>query len=73
MKKICTVEDLCCAHCAMKIEKEIAALPGVSAARVNFLSGRVTIEAEDEQMDAVLREAQKICRRIEPDCRLIIK
>ena len=47
MKKTCTIEDLCCAHCAMKIEEAIAALTGVHAARVNFLSGRLTIEAEE--------------------------
>ena len=73
MKKICTIEDLCCAHCAARIEEAISHITGVEYARVNFLSGRVTVEAAEDRMDAVLREAEKICRRIEPDCRLIIK
>jgi len=73
MKKVCIIEDLCCAHCAMKMEEALGRIDGVESARVNFLSGRVTLEADEARMADILCEAEKVCRRIEPDCRLIIK
>ena len=72
MKKTWQLEDLDCAHCAMKMQEGIAAVPGVVAAAVNYLSARLTIEAEEADMDRIIKEALKICRRIEPDCRILL-
>ena len=72
MKKTWQLEDLDCAHCAMKMQEEIAALEGVISASLNYLSARLTIEADEKDMDRIIREAVKICRRIEPDCRIIL-
>lgn len=72
MKKTWQLEDLDCAHCAMKMQEGIAALEGVISASVNYLSARLTIEAEEGDMDRIIKEAVKICRRIEPDCRIIL-
>ena len=46
MKKTFRLEGLDCANCAAKIERGIAALDGVSNASVNFMTGKLTIEAE---------------------------
>ena len=72
MKKTWQLEDLDCAHCAMKMQEGIAALKGVQSASVNYLSARLTIEADEADMDRIIQEAVKICRRIEPDCRIIL-
>ena len=72
MKKTWQVEDLDCAHCAMKMQEGIAAIPGVQSASLNYLSARLTIEAEEADMDRIIKEAVKICRRIEPDCRIVL-
>ena len=72
MKKTWQLEDLDCAHCAMKMQEGIAALDGVISASVNYLSARLTIEADEGDMDRIIQEAVKICRRIEPDCRIIL-
>lgn len=71
MKKTFRLENLCCANCAAKIEDKIAKLPGVSRSTVNFLTGRLTIEAEDQSIDAVLAEAKKIIHKIEPDAGIV--
>lgn len=73
MKKTFRLEDLDCAHCAARMEEKIKALGGVISAEVNFLAQQLVLEAEDGVFDKVLAEAAKICRKIEPDCRLIIK
>ncbi len=72
MKKICKIEDLDCAHCAQKMEDAIRKLDGVISVNVNFLSQRLTVEAPDDRMNEILAEAVKICRKIEPDCRIIL-
>ena len=73
MKKVFALEELDCAHCAARMEDGIRKVPGVLEVSVNFLTQRLTLEAEDAAFEKVLREAVKICRRIEPDCRIIIK
>ena len=73
MKKTFEIEDLDCAHCAAKMEEGIAKLEGVIAISVNFLSQKLTLEAEDAVFEKVLKQAVKICRKIEPDCRIITK
>ncbi len=72
MKKTWQIEDLDCAHCAMKMQDAIAAIPGVLSTSVNYLSARLTIEAAEEEMDRIIKEAVKICRKIEPDCRILL-
>lgn len=68
MKKIYRMEELDCANCAAKMEQGIRALPGVREAHVNFLSQKLTIEAEDEGFEALMDQVVKVCRKIEPDC-----
>jgi len=73
MKKIFKLEDLDCAHCAAKMETAINKLDGVQRASINFLAQKLTLEAEEERFDTILQEAQKAIKRIEPDCRIIVK
>ena len=73
MKKVFMLEELDCAHCAAKIEDSIRKLDGVTNVSVNFLAQKMTLEADDARFDELLKEAQKICRKIEPDCRNIVK
>ena len=73
MKKTFKMEDLDCAHCAAQMEDAIKKLDGVANANVNFLAQKVTIEADDDKVDEVVKEAAKACKKIEPDCRIIVK
>lgn len=73
MKKTFALEDLDCAHCAAHMEDGIRALAGVHEVSVNFLTQKLTLDADDALFDKVLKQAVKICRKIEPDCRVIIK
>lgn len=72
MKKTFKLEDLDCANCAAKMERAIAKLDGVSSATVSFISQRLTIEADDARFDDIIKEVVKACKKIEPDCRIIV-
>ena len=68
MKKIFEIEDLDCAHCAAKMEDGIRKLEGVQSVTVSFLTQRLTLEADDDKFDEIVKQAVKICRKVEPDC-----
>ncbi len=73
MKKTFKVNDLDCAHCAAKMEEAIKKIPGVVDATMNFLAQKLIVEAEDEKFDAVMKEAVKVCKKVEPDCEITLK
>ncbi len=73
MKKTYKMEDLDCANCAAKMEAAIKKIEGVTAASVSFMAQKVTIEGDDARFDEILKEAVKVCKKVEPDCRIIVK
>lgn len=73
MKKTFKLEDLDCANCAAKMEAAINKLDGVQKATVSFMTQKLTLEAEEERFDEVLKEAVKCIAKVEPYCRVILK
>ena len=73
MKKTFELEDLDCANCSAKMAEEIRKIEGVTFADVNFLTQKMTVEADDSEFDSIMKKAVKVCRRVEPDCRIILK
>ena len=73
MKKVFKMQDLDCANCAAKMEAAIAKISGVEKAAVNFMTQKLTLEAEEAELPRILDEAEKAIRKVEPDCRLIRK
>lgn len=51
--------------CHSKIE-------GVNSASVNFMGQRMTIDANDENFDSIMKQVVKVCRKIEPDCTIVL-
>ena len=72
MKKKFALEDLDCANCAAKMEEAIKKLPGVRDASVNFLTQKMTVDAEDDRFDEIMKEIAKVIKKIEPDCRVVL-
>lgn len=71
-KKIYMVEELDCAHCAAKMEEGIRAIKGVEAASLSFLAQKLIIELEEERLDEIMKEAQKVCHRVDPNCDILL-
>ncbi len=72
MKKKYDLEDLDCANCAAKMEAAIKKIDGVNDAGVNFLTQKMTIDADDARFDEIMKEVVKVCRKVEPDCRILL-
>ena len=66
MKKTFQMIDLDCANCAAKMEDAIKKLPGVKNAAVSFMTQKLTIEAEDDKFDDVVKQAVKACKKVNP-------
>lgn len=73
MKKKFKLVDLDCANCAAKMETAIKKLSGVNDANVSFMTQKLTIDADDERFDEIMQEVIKVCKKVEPDCQIIIK
>lgn len=72
MKKVYRLEDLDCAHCAGLMTEKIKKIPGVKDANINFLAQKLTIETDEEDISKIMKEAVKICKKIEPDCTILM-
>ncbi|WP_066712614.1 heavy-metal-associated domain-containing protein [Clostridium sp. Marseille-P299] len=71
MKKILKLEGLDCANCAAKMEDGIKKIAGVEEATVSFMTQKVTLLANDENMESIIEQAIKVIKKVEPD--IIIK
>ncbi len=72
MKKIIAMEDLDCANCAAKMERNIAQIEGVKNCNINFMLQKMTLELDDENYTEILQKIKATVKKVEPDCRLKI-
>ena len=72
MKKKFNLQDLDCANCAAKMEEAIKKIEGVSDATVSFMTQKMTIEADDGRFDEIMKEVVSVCRKVEPDCVILL-
>ena len=73
MKKTYKMRDLDCANCAAKMEDAIRKLGGVQSVSISFMTQKLTIEAEEDRLDEIMRQAVKVCKKVEPDCEIVLK
>ena len=73
MKKTFELDELDCANCGAKMENAIKKIEGVNDCSVSFLTQKLTLDADDSRFDEILKQAVKVCRKIEPDCEIIVK
>ena len=71
MKKTYELEELECAHCAAKMQEAIGKLDGVESVVISFLQQKMVLEADENKLSAILKEANKIIKKIEPDCSIV--
>ena len=68
MKKRYQLDNLDCANCAAKMEDAIRKIDGVRDATISFMQQRLTIEADEERLPEILRQANAACKKVDPDC-----
>ncbi len=72
MKKKFKMQDLDCANCAAKMEDAIRHIEGVTDATVSFMTQKLTIEADEERFDEIMKEVVSVCAKVEPDCKILM-
>ena len=72
MKKHFRLQDLDCANCAAKMEAAIKKIDGVNDASVSFMSQKLTLDADDARFEEILKQAVKVCKKVEPDCVIVL-
>lgn len=72
MRKVFKLDEIDCAVCAGKLENAIKKLDGVEDAKINFLTQKLTLVADDADFDTVLDAVVKLTANIEPDCEILI-
>lgn len=72
MKKKYQLKDLDCANCAAKMENAIKKIKGVNDASVSFMTQKLTIDAQEESFEGIMKEVVNVCRKVEPDCRIVL-
>ena len=72
MKKKYKIE-VDCANCAAKMEEATKKVAGVKDATVGFMTQKMSVEFEEEaDIDAVMQEVVKACKRVEDDCEIYL-
>ena len=72
MIKVFNLKNLDCPNCAAKMECAVNKINAVNHATVNYLSQKMMIDADDAQFDNVMKQVVKVCKKIEPDCKVIL-
>ncbi len=57
MSKVMTIDGMMCGHCAANVEKALAAVAGVSSAKVNLDAKECAVECADSVAEEALRKA----------------
>lgn len=70
MKKTFKLENLDCANCAAKMETAIRKIDGVSDCSISFMAQKMSIEADDEGFDDILKAAQKAISKVDRACKI---
>ena len=71
MKKKFNLEDLDCANCAAKMEEAIKKIDGVNNVSVNFITQKMMVDADDSRFEAIMDEVVNVCKKVEPDCKIL--
>ena len=71
MKKAFKLDEIDCANCARELQDELAKLDGVKSVSVNFMTQKLTLEADDAEFEDVLQRVVDYTAYAEPDCEII--
>ena len=59
--------EIDCANCAAKVEEAAKKIDGVKYVSINFMTQKMTLEADDDRFDEILEEVVRTGRKVEPD------
>mgnify|MGYP003571448905 CR=1 FL=1 len=72
MTKVFHLKDLDCANCAAKMEHCLQKIDAINHVSVNYLTQKMMIDAKDDEFETVMQQVVKVCKKIEPDCKIMM-
>ena len=73
MKRAMKLEGELCGNCANKIQAKISKIDGVNDAKVNFMTMRFTLDADEACWDEIVAKSLKVFDAIEPSCKVVVR
>lgn len=73
MKRAMKLDGELCGHCAGKIQDRINKIDGVNDAKVNFMTMRFTLDADEARWDDIVAASVRAFDDIEPSCKVITR
>ncbi len=67
MKFVYRLDGLGCANCATKMEKMISKIRGVDSAAIVFMSQRLIVHSDEENIGEIDGEIEKIVKKVSCD------
>lgn len=64
--------EIDCANCAAKVEQALNELDGVNEARVNFMTKKLILDADDDRFEDILSQAQTIAKKVDADAEIYV-
>ncbi|MBQ7833123.1 MAG: cation transporter [Lachnospiraceae bacterium] len=71
MKRNYRIDGLDCAHCAAKMEKNVSKVKGVKEVSINFLTTKMMLDLEDENLDEIISGIEAAVKDVDP--RVVLK
>ena len=69
MKRNYRIDGLDCAHCAAKMEKNVSKVKGVKEVSINFLTTKMMLDLEDENLDEIIAGIEAAVKDVEKQFR----
>jgi len=73
MKLKFKIDGLDCANCANELESSIASLEEVKKASISFMTQRMIIETNTNDIEALVKKIESIVKKEEPDVTITLK
>ena len=71
MKRVYKIQGLDCAACAAKLERKLSKVKGVSDVNVDFMLQKTFVETDQDQLEEVFEEAERIIQANVETCERI--
>ncbi|MBE5886204.1 MAG: heavy metal transporter [Lachnospiraceae bacterium] len=71
MKRNYRIDGLDCAHCAAKMEKNVSKVKGVKEVSINFLTTKMMLDLEEENLDEIIAGIEAAVKDVDP--RVVLK
>lgn len=55
------------------MEDAINKIEGVNEANVNFMTQKLTINADDQRFDEIMKKVVSVCKKVESDCTIVLE